>query len=88
MAGPGAPGERLLAVPFRQLAGPPWPGVGAPAMLSIQIPSEPGLVGQSLFTQGAILDSAPGAGVPVGLTQALELRVGPGAAGSPGEPEP
>ncbi len=78
MAFSGAPGEILLSVtppnPLLTVAGEPW--TGSPAPVALAIPANPALAGMEVFTQAALVDLAPGAGVPVGLTDALELRIG------------
>ena len=80
MIGPGAAGELLVSItapdPFLTLAGPPWTGAGSPAPIDLAFPDDGGLVGLSLYTQGLLLDAAPGAAVPVGLTEAAVLDVG------------
>ena len=72
-------GELLIATtspnPFQQLGPVTWPGSGLPALFQLAIPSKPGLVGKSLYVQGAIVDLFSPVGV--GLTEGLELVIGP-----------
>lgn len=78
MAGSGANGEFLLNLAQLfpvVLAGPSW-SAGTPAQVPITIPKLADFVGVSLFLQGAIIDFTPGARAPIGLTQAVELKMG------------
>ena len=80
MGGPGAAGELLVSVappPFLVLAEAPWVGPGAPAPIALPIPVDPTILGASFYAQGLLVDTSPGATVPFGLTDAVELRVGP-----------
>ena len=65
----GANGELLISVPLLTLPGPAWNGTTAPVQLGI--PNLSGLVGGSLYLQGAMAD-----GATVGLTDAVELLIG------------
>ena len=79
---PGAAGELLIAVLSSQLLspayqGPPWLGPGQPASITLAVPNDPNLVGQSIYGQGILIDPTAGAGgVRFGLTDAVELRIG------------
>lgn len=78
MAGTGAIGEILLAlVPTPiMFPGPPWPGPGTPAVISVSVPDNCQLIGRRAYAQGVILDTTSGAPVPVGLTEGVELLIG------------
>ncbi|QDU68132.1 Ig-like domain-containing protein [Engelhardtia mirabilis] len=80
MGGAGAPGEVLIDIGpaggLLTLYGSAWTGTGSPASISAAIPADSALVGLSVYAQGLLLDLAPGAGVPLGLTEALQLRLG------------
>ena len=81
MARPGAAGELLLSLappnPILLLAGPPWSGPGSPAPISVGIPNNVYLTGIDLYVQGILLDPTAALGVDIGLTDALELQIGP-----------
>ena len=74
MAGGGAPGELLVGLGGPAVSVGAW--TGSPVSYSIPIANDSGLIGTSVFVQGVILDFTPGAGAPIGLTEALELQVG------------
>ena len=81
MFGPGAPGELLISLapptPIAPiLAGPLWGGAGMPSPINVAVPSDPTLLGVSVFAQGLMLDPTVAFGVKFGLTDAVELRVG------------
>jgi len=65
LTGPGTSGDLLLATIDQVLVGPTWNG--APANLTIPVPSLPALVGLELFTQGVLVDSTPRIAVTSGL---------------------
>lgn len=73
----GAPGELLIDItppnPVAQTAPKPW-AVGQPVTFQLPIPNDPGLVGQSIFVQGALIDTSAPDGI--GLTNGLELVFG------------
>ncbi|MFO1051521.1 MAG: hypothetical protein U1F36_04865 [Planctomycetota bacterium] len=78
MAGNGTAGELLLD--FGLLAGPalpvvPWLGTGQPATLGLDVPLDANLAGALLHAQGAIVDLAPGAIAPIGMTDAARIRI-------------
>jgi hypothetical protein len=79
MGGPGAAGE-LLVDPqsLLILVGAAWLGPGTPAPVALPIPRLPAIVGASVFAQGIIIDTSPGANVVFGLTDAVELQIGSG----------
>ena len=80
MGGVGAPGELLIGLappPFLVLAGAPWIGPGTPAPIALTIPLDAALLGASVYAQGLLFDTSPGATVAFGLTDAVELQVGP-----------
>jgi len=81
MAGPGAAGELLLSpfAPNLTLSGAPWAGSGTPAPVALPLPFVPGLVGISVYVQGALLDFVAAQGVPVGLTEGVEVLIGFGS---------
>ena len=75
MSAPGAPGELLVDLfPLNLQFGPPWAGPGTPASFQVLIPPSAELIGLSFFAQGGLIDPT-GGGVPVGLTDALSLRI-------------
>ena len=81
MAGPGALGEVLISLappsPFDPVLGPSvWSGPGFPAAIPIQIPQNANFIGVHVFVQGLMVDFAPGASVPFGLTEALDVTIG------------
>ena len=80
MAAPGASGELLISIappdPFATIAGPPWAGPGSPAAMPLPVPDNCNLIGLPVYAQGLIVDPTPGALVPFGLTDAVELRIG------------
>ena len=80
MSGGGAPGEVLidLASPWYVLAvqGQPWQGATIPSGITFAIPDSCDLVGVSLFVQGLLADANPGSSLPLGLTDAVEIRIG------------
>ena len=78
MDGPGASGELLvdLLLVDRFVTGAPWSGPGTPGPIPAQIPVDRTLVGSSVFLQGLMLDLSPGAAIPFGLAEAVELRIG------------
>ena len=80
MAGPGAAGELLLS-----LAGPlppavagsiPWASPGTPAPVDLPVPLDSGLVGQTVYAQGLLVDPVAAGGVGLALTEALAIQVG------------
>ena len=78
MVGGGAPGE-LLVDPATEVLNwilPPWAGSGLPSSVAVAVPYDVAFVGVQLFLQGAIVDFAPGAGVPIGLTAAARWTLG------------
>ncbi len=77
MSAPGAAGEVLVDVTQAQLYfGPLWQGPGQPAVLSFPIPLDLVFYGAVVFFQGALVDLAPGAAIPIGLTTASRWSVG------------
>ncbi len=79
MAGAGAAGELLLDP--AQILGPAvigstWGGAGSPSTAVLDVPVELALVGGVLFAQGVILDAGAGAVAPIGLADAVRIRVG------------
>ena len=82
MGGAGARGELLISLEpptpiVRVLVGPPWRGARTPSPISVAIPNDLTLLGSSVFAQGLMLDPTAEFGVKFGLTDAVELRVGP-----------
>jgi len=75
----GGQGELLVGVtpPPIMLTGSPWPGAGSPAPFALAVPPTPALVGVALYAQGIMVDWAPNARVPIGLTEALQLCIQP-----------
>ena len=80
MSGPFAAGEMLIDTSPGKLLdpvpGPAW--TGAPTPFPVHVPYLLTLFGQTVYVQGAIVDPTfgGGTGVGVGLTEALELRIG------------
>jgi hypothetical protein len=74
----GGPGELLLdpAALGLSVLMPPWLGVGQPSTLPLPLPYATGLLGLSLYLQAALVDLAPAAAVPIGLTSALRWQLG------------
>ncbi len=77
MAGPGIDGELLIGTAFQQLAGPAWQGPGMHAPVDFSLPNRMNLVGRKLYVQGRIVDTTPGASVPVGFAGAFEITIQP-----------
>ncbi|QDU69422.1 cupredoxin domain-containing protein [Engelhardtia mirabilis] len=73
----GAPGELLVSAlppnPVAQVGPKTWPA-GGTVNFSLQVPNDAGLVGQSVFAQGALIDVTKPDGI--GLTSGLELVFG------------
>ena len=78
MAGAGAAGELLvdLATQAGSFILPPWLGAGQPSSLPLSIPYDTAFLGVSLYFQGALIDFAPSAAVPIGLTSAVRWTLG------------
>ncbi|MBM4062689.1 MAG: hypothetical protein FJ265_16570 [Planctomycetes bacterium] len=78
MAGPGQPGEVLvdLQQPNAALLGAPWAGPSSPSWFAFTPPLQAWAIGVVFFAQGVLLDTAPGAQVPIGLTGAVRLAIG------------
>jgi len=51
--------------------------VSSPAPFNLPVPANPAVVGADLYVQGALVDPTPGASVLIGLTEALQLCIGP-----------
>jgi len=75
MSGPGANGEILLGA-VELLIGPFWNGPGQPALMPLAVPDTLGLYGVPVYLQGAIVDFAPGAPVPIGVTTGVRVALG------------
>ncbi len=77
--GMGGTAELLINVlppdPLDPIGGTPWTGPGSPAPVVVPVPNDPLLIGLSVFSQAVLVDPSPGASVPIGLTDALELRI-------------
>jgi hypothetical protein len=78
MAGAGASGELLVDLSTQAASWilPPWLGAGQPSTLPLSIPYDAAFLGVSLYFQGALIDFAPGAAVPIGLTSAVRWTLG------------
>ena len=75
----GAFGELLVSLsppnPLTPLLiGAPWAGPGNPAPVAVSLPNDPGLVGQTFYFQGLLLD--PTSTVRFGLADAVLMTVG------------
>ena len=68
LGAPGTPGERLIGSPFRRRVGPAYDGT--PVTYPVDMP--PGLVGQTLYVQGFLVDPTN----RVGATEAMEFLIG------------
>lgn len=82
MSGTGSLGELLISLappnPLDPIVvGPVWNGVGLPAPIDLPIPDDCALAGFSIYTQGFLFDSSPGAQVQLGFTEGVRLRLGP-----------
>jgi len=53
-----------------------WSGPGSPFRCTVHLPDDPRLVGRTVYTQGAILDTVSQGEPWVGLTTGAELRIG------------
>ena len=83
LAGLGMAGDGELLVSLAPadwiqpaLAGPPWLGAGQPAAVSIPVPNNPLLAGRDFYFQGLLFDLTRPIGARIGLTTALEVRIG------------
>ena len=63
--------------PFVTLVGPAWAGPGSPAPVALGFPDDIFLTGLAVYAQGLLVDPTFASGVGLGLTEAVELRVGP-----------
>ncbi len=78
MNGPGAAGSSLIGDLLNLIRfGPPWQGAGQPSTINLNIVNEPSLIGVRIYTQGLMFDPVATFGVEFGLTEALELKIGP-----------
>jgi hypothetical protein len=81
MAGVDAPGELLISLVASDLVlgltGAPWAGPGQPSPFSLAVPDDPSLHGLRLYGQGFMLDPSASFGIKIGLTSAIEFRIGP-----------
>ncbi len=76
----GGPGELLISLnppPILTLMASPWLGAGNPLPVTINIPSNPNLAGLTVYAQGRIVDSTPGAAIRLGLTGAYSITLIP-----------
>jgi hypothetical protein len=71
------PGELLIPADAEVRMVGAWRGPGQPLETELAIPADLALVGRALFVQGALLDLRPRTPVRLGLTEALELELGP-----------
>ncbi|MEM7308023.1 MAG: hypothetical protein AAF682_15195 [Planctomycetota bacterium] len=79
MASPGASGELLLSLtpaPFATVPGPAWGGVGTSAPVSIPLPPQCALLGDTVYAQGILLDVTFALGGPLAFTEGRELSIG------------
>jgi hypothetical protein len=78
MSAPGTNGERLISAPtISQRSGAAWLGRGIPAPVVFPIPASASLIGRTLYVQGRLLDSSPGARIAVGLADGFALTLQP-----------
>ncbi len=54
-----------------------WNGPGSPAPIAVAVPSDLSLIGQTFYAQGLLFDPSSAFGIKFGLTDAVELFVGP-----------
>ncbi len=71
LSAPGAFGELLIGNPVFVQTGAPF--TGATVAIPLTIPAQPGLVGQTAYGQGLLLDP----GLRFGLTGGVEFLIGP-----------
>ncbi|HEX6811020.1 MAG TPA: hypothetical protein VF384_05285 [Planctomycetota bacterium] len=78
MSGTGQPGEVLLDLtsPIASFTGGIWTGVGQPVEFAYAAPMLPGLMGQSLYAQGLLVDLSPAAAIVFALSNAVRLTLG------------
>ena len=77
MLGDDIHGELLISDPILTLTGPAWQGPGTPAPVSIPIPNDTGIIGATIYVQGLLADTSPGATIPFGLTTGTNFIVQP-----------
>jgi PKD repeat protein len=81
MAGAGALGEILVnrtsGVLIKTVTGGLWSTPGTPAVVPIAMPTAISWIGSRLYVQGYLIDSRVTYGVRTGVTDALELLMGP-----------
>lgn len=77
----GGPGEILINTvfpdPFALRIGAPWPGPGTTSTISFTLPPNANLVGTAAHVQGIFRNGSAGPSLRWGLTNALQLRIGP-----------
>ncbi len=78
MASPGAAGEFLVDIggTYALLGGAPWFGGASTVDYAFATPFATNLLGLPLFLQGLMVDFAPGAPIPFGLSTATRLVLG------------
>jgi hypothetical protein len=78
MAGPGQPGEFLVDLNAGYVAvfAGVWGGLPNTLGSSFLVPFQAGLLGQSLYVQGLMVDLSAGATMPFALTGGMQVRVG------------
>lgn len=54
-----------------------WSGPGSAVQVQLAIPPDGSLAGRSVWAQGALVDTTPGARLPIGITDALEIVIQP-----------
>lgn len=79
MTSPGGAGELLVALGGPLVVTGPalWAGPGDPADVPLAFPNEPALVGVAVFVQGVLADGAPGASIPLALTEGMSTTILP-----------
>jgi hypothetical protein len=74
MSAPGAPGEQLFNNPIVVTrTGSAWTGPGNPAPVVFQIPNNLSFVGRTMYVQGRLQDSSPGAAIPLSFANGFAL---------------
>ncbi len=71
----GSVGELHPGAPIVNFSAELGPGPGQPVAFALTLPSEAVLAGESILAQGVFVTANPSAAVPLGRTEAIELRL-------------